>query len=93
MGINGGGMKTISLKISPRAPIAWENMDVWEIHNFVRAQTRPYPGAFASIDGVTYKIWRDQVFDTRISFPNANYGQVVDKFDEVMIINCRGGCC
>ncbi len=25
-------------------------MDVWEIYNFVRAQSRTYPGAFGRVD-------------------------------------------
>ena len=54
--------------------IDWENMDVWEIYNFVRGQTRPYPGAFAPIGDKTYQIWRVQVFDTRISYPNCREG-------------------
>jgi methionyl-tRNA formyltransferase len=38
--------------------IDWENMDVWQIYNFVRAQTKPYPGAFGFIDGIKYQVWR-----------------------------------
>lgn len=73
--------------------IEWENMDVYEIYNFVRAQTRPYPGAYADIHGKLYKIWRCQVFDTRITYPEAEYGQCVENlFDKnMMIVNCRGG--
>jgi len=73
--------------------IEWENMDVYEIYNFVRAQTRPYPGAYADIHGKLYKIWHCQVFDTRITYPEAEYGQCVENlFDKnMMIVNCRGG--
>lgn len=71
--------------------IDWEEMDVWEIYNFVRAQTRPYPGAFGDIGGVTYRIWRAQVFDTRITYPGAAYGERVETFDGDMVVNCRGG--
>ena len=71
--------------------IDWETMDVWEIYNFVRAQTRPYPGAFGELDGKTFKIWEAQPFDTRMTYPDAAYGSVVEKFDEAIIVNCRGG--
>ncbi|HBH11763.1 MAG TPA: hypothetical protein DDX29_01370 [Clostridiales bacterium] len=73
--------------------INWEDMDVYEIYNFVRAQTRPYPGAYAEIHGKMYKIWHCQVFDTRITYPEAEYGQCVEYlFDKnTMIVNCRGG--
>lgn len=43
-----------------RAPIDgrvdWR-WSAWRIYNFVRAQTRPYPGAFSSYDGNTLRIW------------------------------------
>ena len=73
------------------ARLDWEEMDVWQIYNAVRAQTRPYPGAFGEIDGVTYRIWRCRPFDTRISYPEASYGACVERFDDRMIVNCRGG--
>jgi methionyl-tRNA formyltransferase len=66
-------------------------MDVWQIYNAVRAQTRPYPGAYAVIDGETYRIWRCRPFDTRLAYPGAEYGACVERFGETMIINCRGG--
>jgi methionyl-tRNA formyltransferase len=71
--------------------IDWENMDVWQIYDFVRAQTRPYPGAFAEIDGKKICIWRCRPFDTRIRYDNAAYGAVVERFKQRLLINCRGG--
>lgn len=71
--------------------IQWEEMDVFEISNLVRAVTRPYPGAYAKINGELYMIWKCQIFDTRIFYKEANYGQIVEKFDNNIIINCRGG--
>jgi methionyl-tRNA formyltransferase len=73
------------------ARIDWEAMDVWQIYDFVRAQTRPYPGAFGEIDGQTHRIWRCRVFDTRISYPDAAYGACVERFGERLLVNCRGG--
>lgn len=73
------------------ARIDWEAMDVWQIYDFVRAQSRPYPGAFGEIDGQTHRIWRCRVFDTRISYPEAAYGACVERFGERLLVNCRGG--
>jgi methionyl-tRNA formyltransferase len=71
--------------------IDWENMDVWSIYNAVRAQTRPYPGAFALIAGQKYWIWKCRVFDTRMTYETAKYGDIVERFGDNLIINCRGG--
>jgi methionyl-tRNA formyltransferase len=35
------------------------------IHNFVRALTRPYPGAFAEVDGHRLVLWRTRLTHTR----------------------------
>jgi methionyl-tRNA formyltransferase len=71
--------------------IDWEELDVWQVHNWVRALTRPYPGAFAVLNGVMTTIWKATVFDTRITYQNASYGEVVEVFDDRLVVNCRGG--
>ena len=71
--------------------IDWQSMAVGEIHDLVRALTRPYPGAFGLIDGRSHRIWRAQVFDTRITYPDRDYGAVVERFDGRLVLNCRGG--
>jgi methionyl-tRNA formyltransferase len=71
--------------------IIWEEMDIYDIYNLVRAVTKPYPGAFANIDGKTFRIWKCQIFDTRICYRNARYGEIVERFGNDLIINCRGG--
>jgi methionyl-tRNA formyltransferase len=71
--------------------IDWEEMDVWQVYNFVRAQTRPFPGAFGDLRGTPCRIWRARVFDTRITYPDAEYGEVVEDFDGDLVVNCRGG--
>ena len=40
------------------------------LYNFIRAQTRPYPGAFAFLDGRKWSIWRAAPFD-RFAFRDA----------------------
>ena len=39
-----------------------------EIHNFMKALTKPYPGAFSFIGKQKIMIWEAQPFDTKISF-------------------------
>lgn len=71
--------------------IDWEEQDVWQIYNAVRAQTKPYPGAWGEVDGQIYRIWRCRPFDTRITYPDAPYGSCVERFGSRLIVNCRGG--
>jgi methionyl-tRNA formyltransferase len=86
------GISSHYLKRTPDdGEIRWEDMDVWYIYNLIRATTRPYPGVFAPIEGITHRIWRAQVFDSRIVYPGAGYGEIVERFDNLLVINCRGG--
>lgn len=71
--------------------IDWESMDVWQIYNFIRGQTKPYPGAYGEIDGLEIRIWRARPFDTRIRFDSLKYGDCIERFNNKMLINCRGG--
>lgn len=71
--------------------IDWEKMDVYEIYNFIRAQTKPYPGAFGNINNTIYKIWKARIFDTRIAYPDKKYGDIIEMFDQKILVNCRGG--
>jgi methionyl-tRNA formyltransferase len=71
--------------------IDWEKMNVDQIYDFIRAQTRPYPGAFGPLDGRTLRIWKARPFDTRIRYPGAAYGEIVERFGERLLVNCRGG--
>lgn len=71
--------------------IDWEEMDMRAVYDFVRAQTRPYPGAFAPLEGRWVRIWRCQPFDTRITYPGTDYGAVVERFPRGLVVNCRGG--
>lgn len=71
--------------------INWEIMDVRTIYNLVRAVTYPYPGASAIIGDKKIRIWKVRIFDTKISYPGAKCGEVVERFDEKMLVNCKGG--
>jgi methionyl-tRNA formyltransferase len=42
--------------------IDWQ-WSAWQLYNFIRAQTRPYPGAFAFFKGHKVTIWEAKLFD------------------------------
>ena len=73
--------------------IDWKINTVFQIYDFVRALTRPYPGAFAFINKARIQIWQAQVFDTRITFNEKHLGEVIEVFDEdkVFVVNCNSG--
>jgi len=71
--------------------IDWKNMDVDRIYDFIRAQTKPYPGAFSFLNGKKVTIWEARIFDRTIKYREAEYGQIVEKFGDDMVVNCLGG--
>ena len=86
------GKPTYYAKRTPEdGHIDWEIMEIWQIYNLVRATTRPYPGAFAEVEGSLIRIWRCRPFDFRIIYTSAKYGEIVERFENRILINCRGG--
>lgn len=62
--------------------IFWDNT-VQDIYNLIRAVTRPFPGAFCYLgDEVTQRvnIWRAIPFDTKLTWPEAQVGEIVQVF-------------
>ncbi len=49
---------TVMPKRRPRDGIIDWNRTTWELHNWVRAQTHPYPGAFTWLGGTRVRIWK-----------------------------------
>lgn len=71
--------------------IDWTN-NVYGIYNFIRAITRPFPGAFGFANGKKIIIWKAQPFDTRIEFPGAEIGMVVEVFEKgPLLVQCNQG--
>jgi len=71
--------------------IDW-NKPLKEIHNFVKALTKPYPGAFSFIDKHKIMIWEAQPFDTQITYPQAELAEIVEKFSTGdFVVNCSPG--
>jgi methionyl-tRNA formyltransferase len=56
------------------------------IHDFVRALTRPYPGAFADIAGHRTILWR-----TRLGGPAATETAVLHLADDGIVLDCTDG--
>ena len=46
------------------------------IYDFIRALTRPYPGAFSTLDGRRFKVWQAALAPARCA-PNAQPGDIV----------------
>jgi methionyl-tRNA formyltransferase len=71
--------------------ISWEK-NVMEIYDFIRAQTKPFPGAFGMIGGQKISIWKAQPFDTRIKYPGSKNGEIVEVFlNGQFLVNCKDG--
>jgi methionyl-tRNA formyltransferase len=61
------------------------------VHNFVRAETRPFPGAFTFADERKIFIWRGQPFDSRLPF-SGKAGQVVAvTYNRCLVVETGGG--
>jgi methionyl-tRNA formyltransferase len=65
------------------------NWGAARIHNFVRALTRPHPGAFADIGGHRVVFWRTRRLDGPLRAPRdaARLGMV----DGAIVLECRDG--
>ena len=71
--------------------IQWDSMGMIEIYNFVRAQTKPYPGAYSYLGDKQVKIWDAIPFDETIIYKEAGCGEIVEIFDNCLLVNCRSG--
>ena len=74
------GDPTYYPKRTPKDGLINWNCTSKEIYNFVRAITKPYPGAFTYNKKNKIFIWTAQPFDSKIIYPDAKYGEVVEKF-------------
>ncbi len=71
--------------------ISWEKT-VFEIHNLIKAVTKPYPGSFSFIKEQKIMFWKAQPFDSKIDFLDAKIGQIVEKFETGdFIVKCKTG--
>ena len=64
---------------------------VYEIYNFIRALTKPYPGAFTYVNSKKLNIWESQPFDSKIKYDN-EIGVIVEKFSTGhFVVKCKDG--
>jgi methionyl-tRNA formyltransferase len=86
------GKSTFYPKRTPDDGIINWNRNVFEIHNFIRAITKPYPGAFSYIGKKKIHIWKAQPFDSKITYFQAKIGEVLEVMSTGdFIINCNSG--
>jgi methionyl-tRNA formyltransferase len=64
--------------------IVWADMDMARLHNHIRCQTRPFPGAFSFLEGSPerFYFWRAHPFDSHLLFYDARPGTVVEAFSD-----------
>lgn len=66
--------------------ICW-NKSAAEIDRFVRAQTKPYPGAFTTLDGVRMTIWSSRVVESNdLSDPGK-----IERSGASYLVGCASG--
>jgi methionyl-tRNA formyltransferase len=83
--------------------VFWQDSTT-DIHNLVRAITRPFPGAFTFLDDDPARklfIWQAIPFDSRLEWENARPGEIVEVFYDgsfvvktgdttVLVTDCEG---
>lgn len=63
-----------------------------KIHNLVRAVSRPYPGAFGSMEGVEHIIWKTRLTGKKVASPSAfGSGGQVRRADNRLFVTCGDG--
>ncbi len=68
--------------------IDWSN-SATKVHNFIRAQTHPYPGAFSLLsDGKVVRIWKSEI-ESRVFFGVP--GGVAEVRDDTVVVACGEG--
>lgn len=60
-----------------------------EIYNFIRAQTKPYPGAFTSLNGIFLRVWSASKIDIQDDY-KAFVGEVLPHSRKTLVKTGRG---
>ena len=86
------GTATFYPKRTPEDGLINWKKSIREIHNLIKALTKPYPGAFSLINTEKIFIWKAQPFDTKITFSEAVLGEIIEKFSTGdFIVKCNDG--
>lgn len=62
-----------------------------EIYNLIRGVAAPFPGAFAYVRGLKLTVWEAHPFDEMMDFSDYAPGQVIDIFDDKLIVRTVDG--
>src|SRR5690606_34644834 len=64
--------------------ILWQEHSMATLHNHIRAQTRPFPGAFSHLggDAEPFHLWVGHPFDTHLTDLDEAPGTVVEVFHD-----------
>ncbi len=62
-----------------------------EIYNLIRSVSEPFPGAFAYLGGERITLWEAHPFDEIMDFSAFRPGQIIDIFDEKLIVRTVDG--
>jgi methionyl-tRNA formyltransferase len=82
VGVPQKGEPTYYPKRTPEmGKIEWEKSNL-EIYDFVRALTKPYPGAFTFLDEKKIMVWKAQPFDSKLHYYKAKAGEIVEVFPD-----------
>ena len=68
--------------------VSWTDMTAPELHNMVRALTRPYPGAFFHFKGRKVFVWHSRVPRRQLQ---GTPGRVLEKSGDEYLVACRKG--
>ena len=86
------GEPTFYPKRTPEDGLINWNQTSEKLYDFIRAITKPYPGAFTYLDNKKIKIWKAQPFDNKITYDQNEIGQIVEIFSSGdFVVNCYTG--
>ena len=86
------GEPTFYPKRTPEDGLINWNQTSEKLYDFIRAITKPYPGAFSYLDNKKIKIWKAQPFDNKITYDQNKIGQIVEIFSSGdFVVNCYTG--
>lgn len=93
----GGGAAILPRRRPADGLIIWDQ-EACAVYNFVRALTRPYPGAFGWLDGRRWTVWRAALLppssgDTASIAPGEVLGPVVSPVEQAcgQVVACASG--
>lgn len=75
------GAKYLPQRTPDDGEIDW-NRSTKEIYNFIRALTRPYPGAFSKFDHYKLYVWKSKPFELPLNTSKNKTGEIIKIFQK-----------